>query len=138
LGSAAESSVPERREVNRIELIVPWDPHRTSDNSLRRKHWSVRSGEFKTAKTLARLMWARADWPKAAKKVRASFVIRRGRQMDPANVIGGLKPVIDGLFVCGITPDDNSRWLQIGSVTIETGKQWRDRPEIVVTVEEVE
>lgn len=123
--------------MSTFTITVPWDPHRTSDNEIRRVHWSERHKRYEIAKTLARAVWALADWPRSAGKVRASFVIRRGRQMDPANVIGGLKPVIDGLFVRGITPDDSAKYLEIGSVRVESGKQWRDRPEIVVTVEEL-
>ncbi len=31
----------------------------------------------------------------------------RGKAMDPDNLVGGVKPVLDGLVRAGIIPDDN-------------------------------
>lgn len=73
----------------------------------------------------------------AAGKVRVSVITRRGRLMDTCNVVGGLKPLLDGIFVKAMTPDDSPRWLELGSVRQITGKQWRDMPEVELVIESV-
>jgi hypothetical protein len=57
--------------------------------------------------------------------------------MDRDNIRTGLKPLQDGLFKSGITPDDSDRFLAEGEITQETGKRWRAAPEVIVTVEEL-
>lgn len=132
-----------------LVIEVPWDPILTADNELRRLHWSGRAERMKAARTRAYQAWRDAGEPRFEGKVRLSFIIRRARSADTSNLLGGLKPVLDGLCVGlewrvknqvvrrepGMLPDDSPKYLEIGSVRQETGSQWKGREMILVTVE---
>ena len=126
--------------MSRWEIIVPFDPHRTSLNQ--RLHWRERCRRNQAAAEAAHYGWAKAGRPYTERRVRVSVLVRRGRVLDRDNVIAGLKPVADLLFSrrhgIAMTPDDGPQWVEWGSVEFETGKRWRDRPEVVLVVEEVE
>jgi hypothetical protein len=122
-------------EIARV--TVPFDVQRTAENVTRRGgHWSARSRVMRLARELARLCWLDAGRPKAAGKVRVSVVIRRARALDTANAIGALKPLLDGLFVDAITPQDSPKWLEFGGCTQETAKEWKGREEVTFIVED--
>jgi hypothetical protein len=55
--------------------------------------------------------------------------------MDQANLWGGLKSVMDGLFVRAITPDDSERWVELGSVSQSIGAEWKGREEVEFFIE---
>lgn len=133
--SGIDPLVPAGGEVL-ARITVAWDPMRTSDNRTRRLHWAAKGQLNRTAKSLARAAWLQAGSPVSAGRVRASFIIRRGRAMDPLNAAGGLKSVVDGIFVGALTPDDSAEWLELGGVTVEVGREWAGRnAEVVVIVE---
>lgn len=122
-----------------IVITVPWDVARTADNRTRRGgHWAQRAKVVKTAREIARNCWQLAGSPTSDVPVRVSVLCRRGRTMDTCNIVGGLKPVLDGVFVKALTPDDTPKWLTLGQVAQETGKQWKGAEEVVLTVEPVE
>lgn len=75
-----------------------------------------------------------------AGKVRVSFVLRRGRRLDPHNAMstGAIKAVLDGLVDAGMVPDDTDQYLEIGSVRQETAKEYRHFPELLVQIEEAD
>lgn len=117
-------------------ITVPWDVAKTADNRTRRGgHWSQRHRVMKQARELARWCWLQADSPKAAGKVRVSLIVRRGRVMDTCNIVGGAKPLLDGLFTNAIVPDDSPKWLELGSVRQESGAVWKGKECVVFVVE---
>lgn len=121
-----------------IRIVVPWDPNRTNPNRMMSLHWAAKGKLAKQARLLACLCWQQAGSPVASGPVRVCVTVRRGRVMDQGNIWAGLKHVIDGIFVGALTPDDSPRWLQLGDVRQETGKQWRGREECEFLIEEVE
>ena len=121
-----------------IRLVIPWDVSRTSENRTRRGgHWSQRSRVMKQARELARLIWLEAGSPVSPVAVRVSIISRRGRQMDITNIVGGAKPLLDGIFVRGLTPDDGPKWVELGSVRQENGARYRGNEEVEFIVEGV-
>lgn len=121
-------------------IVIPWDVSRTAENTTRRGgHWSQRARVMKSAREVAYLCWVMAGSPEAGCKVRVNVTCRRGRQMDTCNIVGGIKPLLDGVFVKAMTPDDSPRWLELGCVTQVTGKQWRgaEQVEFIITEAEV-
>jgi len=66
------------------------------------------------------------------------MIVRRGRMIDQDNAIGGSKPLRDGIFNDGLTPDDSPKWVKLGGVEFEVGKQWKDRPEVIFIVEPIQ
>lgn len=121
-----------------LVITVPWDVSLTGDNKTRRMHWAGVRKLSRRARELARMCWLEAGSPRFTGKVRVSILCRRGRQMDSGNIIGGCKPLLDGLFVAAITPDDRPKYVELGGVRQETGKQWQGREEVVFTVEALE
>jgi hypothetical protein len=123
-----------------LRIVVPWDPMLTSDNQLRRRHahWRARGEMNRRARETAWAAWVQAGQPTFPVPVKASVTIRRARQMDLTNAIGGLKPVIDGLFVKAIVPDDGGKWFRLGEVQLVTGKEWSGREEVEFVVTPLE
>lgn len=116
-----------------IRITVPFDPHRLSSNQ--RLHWGERARRTQAVRTAARWAWRQAGEPQMDGPVRVSMLVRRGRPIDADNAVSGSKAARDALFVKGITPDDSPQWVTLGEVSFETGAWWRDRPEVVFTVE---
>ena len=54
------------------------------------------------------------------------------RKLDPDNFIGSLKPVIDGLWVCGAIKDDTEKYVRIGICKQHKVKRTEER--LVVTI----
>jgi hypothetical protein len=119
-----------------LRLMVPFDIGRLSPNR-RAAHWGQDCGARRAARLLAQDAWRKAGSPKAAGKIRLSFLIRRPRSMDPDNLIAVLKPILDGLCCGQLTPDDGARWVELGSVAQETGRKFALREEVMIEVEEV-
>lgn len=117
-----------------IRITVPIDPNLTSPNH--RLHWGERARRNTRARELARLAWLAAGGPVAAGPVRVSVIIRRERALDPDNAVSCLKPLIDGIFREGVTPDDSARWIAHGAIVQERGKRWRGREEVEFVIEE--
>lgn len=121
-----------------IRIIVPWDVSRTAENKTRRGgHWAQRAKIMRLARETAHFAWAAAGKPVAAGKVRVSVTTRRARVMDVCNIVGGLKPILDGVFVKAMTPDDGPKWLELGAVTQVSAKQWKGREEVELFIEAV-
>lgn len=134
-----------RQELCR--LVIPFDLNRTNPN---KRH--ARDGRFDGIKrrqeknaliAAARLTWKAAGRPRSASKVRYSLIVRRGVRCEDDNAWAAFKSARDALF-CGIrfaddggaiTPNDDRKWVEMGSLTWETGLRWKGRPEIVVIVE---
>jgi hypothetical protein len=82
----------------------------------------------------ATLAWRLAGCPTMTGPVDVSILVRRGRRLDPDNLLASCKSAIDGLFNGAITPVDTERWVRYVSWTQETGREWALRPEVVVRV----
>jgi hypothetical protein len=123
-------------EPFRAVITVPWDVQRTADNVTRGLHWSGKGRVNRAARELARLCWLEAGAPRAPGKVRVRVLVRRGRVLDTTNAIGGLKPLLDGIFVDALTRSDSARWLEFAGCVQETGARWAgNRAEVVFEVE---
>lgn len=119
-------------------IVVKWDVSRSADNKTRRGgHWAQRAKIMRLARETAHFYWAAAGKPIAAGKVRVSLICRRGRTMDSANIVGGAKPILDGIFVKAMTPDDSPKYVELGGVTQETGKRWKGAEELELVIEEM-
>jgi hypothetical protein len=117
-----------------LSITVAMDPADTSQNQ--RLHWAVLARRKKRHQAAALVAWLAAGRPRLRRKVRVSVIVRRGRKMDDDNIIGGLKAARDFLFGGGrITPSDSPEWVEMGTVTQQTGIQWRDRAHVVFVIE---
>lgn len=115
-------------------IIVSWDVQRTSPNQW--NHWAERTRRNRAAKDTARLAWLEAGSPMATGPVVVEITVRRGREIDPDNALGGCKPLIDSLFKKAITPDDSRRWVSFRPVEQEAGRQWKGREEVLFVIRE--
>lgn len=126
--STASSATPAAASapvLERIVLVVPFDPHRTSPN--RRHHWRALAGLKKTFRRATIAAWRMAGSPTVppTAKVRLSFLVRRGRRLDHDNIIASMKSSVDQTIACIGLPNDGPEHVTIGSVTQETGKRWQ-------------
>lgn len=122
-----------------LTISVPWDPIVTGANKDRvnsRRGGYRKAGLHAKARAVARKAWEAAGSPRIDVPVRVSLRVYRGRAMDLANIWGGCKPLLDGLFTDAVTPDDSLRWVrELGGVRLETGKQWKGAEEVVFVIE---
>ncbi len=123
-----------------LELEIPGDSNQGSHN--KRLHWrsvaNIRKKWRQKAFLSASLVWG--DAPPLAGRVRVSFIVRRGRRLDPDNAASSicLKAVLDGIVEAGLLEDDTLLHCERGDVTQETGKEYKLRPSLVVRLEPVE
>lgn len=121
------------REI--VRFTVPVDVNEAAQN--KRMHWRKRANVVAAHRRAANAIWMKAGKPTAAESewpVTVNAIIRRGRAIDEWNAPGCLKHVIDGAFVKAFTPDDDARFVLMGTVTQEIGKQWRKAPEVEIIV----
>lgn len=103
----------------------------------KRLHHMTRARLNRLARFAGEWGWAQAGRPRATGPVRVTLVLHRGRSIDQANAWAACKGALDGVFVNALTPDDSPRWLRLGEVIQEPGKEWRGRERAVFVVEEV-
>jgi hypothetical protein len=122
-----------------LEITVQWDPIKTSANSHRGasigrvREWARFNAEARKA---ARKAWEEAGSPRLDGPVRVGLVVRRGRSMDLANIWGGVKPLIDGLFTDAVTPDDSLKWVaELGGVRLEVARDFKGAEEVTFVIE---
>src|SRR5258708_40270981 len=105
-------------------ITVPCDPATLGPNGIKKKRLREQMTLKKRAWQTARLCWIQAGKPIAKQRVIVHFIVRRAREMDEANIIGGLKYEIDGLFVNAITPDDKPKFMKLGLVEQEIDSKY--------------
>lgn len=129
--------------MSAITIRIGYDVQRVSPNQ--RLHWAERARRNRVAAAAAVYAWTLAGCPEIHGKAHVDVTIRRGRVMDQDNAVASLKSVLDALCRrretgCGVLWDDSSKFLELGAVIQETGRRWKDRPEIELcfTPEEME
>jgi hypothetical protein len=106
----------------RIVLVIPCAS--PSQNVTDRQHWAKRHRQKRlwgaailaavgNSGNLARM--------KATGRRRLTIIRHGKRELDPANIVGGAKGIIDELVAHGLLIDDSPRWL--ASVTGENGSK---------------
>ena len=131
-------------------FVVPVDIGALNPNKVGHKGWRYRSGHAQAHRLAGFRAWLDAGQPKCAGQVRVSYHVRRGRVLDGDNGRAGCKSVRDGILVGlsfgrglrrvvmpALLGNDSAARVEEGPVTWETGKAYRDRPSVVVTVEEL-
>lgn len=116
--------------------VNPAGSMRNPVGSMRKKARLVK--EWKMRMFLA---WQEGGSPTYSEPVRISFVVRRGRKLDPDNALAGLKPIIDGLTAratgtAGLVPDDTGDWISYAPVDFNTGDVWKGHLAHVVLIVE--
>lgn len=127
------------KPIQEVVLIIPGDAAELSPNR--------RIGRYKKAgitrrwrKQAAIIAALEIRWPPQPRRVRLSWLIRRGRELDPAQLHGSgcLKAIEDGLVDARVMPDDAPKWVEWGLVQQEASKGFRLHPHIVVTITVIE
>ena len=119
-----------------VQIVLLGDVNEGSPN--RRLHWRTRHAIDQRWKENAWGEWASIGCPAFPGKVRVSFIAYRFRAIDYCNLHGSrcLKAVVDGLkgrcFV-----DDDPKHLEWGEVKLVTSPEYRGRPVLLVTIEEI-
>lgn len=121
--------------------LVVFVPVRTSTPGNSRRHWRADWREAKVQREAARLctLAALAALPAAdrvallgAKSVAVRVTRFSGRRLDPQNVLGAVKHVLDGVLNDGIGRDDGSDWYEW-----EMPSQSRGAPGVRIELEAV-
>src|SRR5438045_1127925 len=128
--------------AQRFSFTIPGDSNCLSPN--KRLHWRAEAALKKRWRSYAFLEVSDALNRGAVQpftgRVRVSFVIRRGRKIDPDNAASSkaLKNALDGAVEAGLIADDSLMFCERGDVTQETDKRYRERPELQVIFEGIE
>ena len=102
-------------------IVMPPPP---SLNKMLRLHWHKRNGLFRDIYWQVHAgLHRRSDGPDcwrlrepfAGRVVITAERFSRGK-LDPDNLIGSLKPVIDGLRHCGVIEDDTAQHVRLGEI----------------------
>ena len=117
------------------KLILSVKPTPPSPNRTLRMHWAVRRKLFKNIYDQVFWQVKQAKW-KGKGPIKISIERRSAVRMDPDNLIGSLKPVIDGLVRAGVIPDDGEDDISFG--TIKQVKSKRKDAELMIMVRHVE
>lgn len=96
-----------------LEVDVPGIP--PGPNRTRRMHWAAIARERKDFRAWSKLAALAAladsgrsdDFPIREAILEATFFVKTRRRRDPDNLIGSLKPLIDGLVDAGVLVDDD-------------------------------
>ena len=97
-----------------------------SPNQTRREHWAERGKNAAQWRLDAKLLGLdaanRAKWqtPDHA-TVEVVALFKDHKRHDPDNLIGAIKPIMDGIVDAGILPDDSFNVIRRLSVTQEIG-----------------
>ena len=107
-----------------------------SQNVWDRWHWRKKWESKAQWKLLIRGAAGFIYIPKATGK-RSLLVHRHGKQtLDPSNLIGGLKGVIDDLVQLGLLVDDKPEFLEIKE-PLQARLNGREKPHTILILEEV-
>lgn len=118
-------------------------------NELERMHWAVKKRlrtslglELRIAQlqwspaTSAEIMEPTAPGCPPTKRRRVRFTVYwRTRRVDPDNLAGGLKPVLDAMRDVGLIKNDSPRWLDMPAPQQYLAR--KTEPRIEITIEEV-
>ena len=115
-----------------------------SPNELRRRyrHWAAykRLREdweqrlFLAVPGRQRRAWLRMVVEKRP-RVRVEVTVFRKRPLDPDNLTGSLKPVLDGMKNLGLIVDDSKEWIELGPTKQERARGMREAT--VIELEEI-
>ena len=112
----------------RIVLPLPTP----SANEWSGKHWSRR---YRLKAQWAKLLLvAKPGEHRASSRLRVTIErVMTGGGLDPDNLAGGLKPVLDAMVSLGLLLDDSPRWLELHVGQSKPGKG--EPPHTVITIE---
>jgi hypothetical protein len=132
-----------RETPSELRLTIPFDPSTSSKNARYSRNAArdraMRREIAANAAAAALYAWTMAGCPEWEVPVDVTLLVRRGRALDDDNALHGCAHLRDRIFNRvrfgnGITPDDSQRWFRWREVIFETGRQWKDRPEVVLIV----
>jgi hypothetical protein len=132
--------------VRSFEFTIPGDVVKDLSPN-QRLHWRTRNDRAQIWKHSAWLSWANAGRVQFSGKVRITYTIRRGRVVDPDNALASAKSLLDGLAFSkwhkernrdAMIQGDGPQWVEFAPVRQEIGALYRDRPEVLVQVEELD
>lgn len=134
------------QEAKRLEFVVHHDAGQTTQNRFRTLHWRAQHRETLKARLAGFRAWVDGGCPRLEERVRVSVVVRRARALDPGNLSGAVKGVLDGVLVgvkrgevklTALLPDDSARWVESVTCSQETGREWKGREQVIVVVETI-
>jgi len=108
-------------------------------NKLMRMHWAAKSRlRSKYGNAVFALLSAKGwrfreknNIPRASVKI---IVYQRTRRLDQDNLIGGMKPLIDGMRDAGVIRNDSPAWIDFPAPVQGVDREY---PRVAITVEEL-
>lgn len=102
-------------------------------NARLRDHWTAKSHEAKTWRTLVRCVCGLPHFGDVLGKVRVTIRMVRARLQDPDNRVASVKPLLDALTKAGWLFDDDGEHLElhveeVKGKTAETVVTWERIP----------
>jgi hypothetical protein len=126
-------------------FVLPYERPPLSAN--RRKHWSPAHREYRETKNDLYYLgkhWQQQHGLKIAPGTRVDVLLRwfpgSNRVADSDNQTDSLKPILDGLTLAGVWPDDNARHVRIAAAEVvprSHDPEDRSRPTVILEIREV-
>lgn len=118
-----------------ITLEIPRVP--PSPNNLLGSHWRYRAKNSELWRTEIAVAVHQAGGPPAKPYPRAKVTIdRRSRgELDPDNLVGSVKPVLDGLRYARVLVDDTPKHLEL---VVTQSRTCRNRPRTLIEIQPLE
>lgn len=114
-------------------MIVAFEPPTRLLSMNDRMHWRAKAQHnalwLQAASIAARQVLRDTPWEPRPSIVTVTLPVRDNRRRDPHNFFPTLKPIIDGLVLAGVWPDDNSAWVTTTEPMLHVGGR-----EVVVAV----
>lgn len=90
-----------------------------------RMHWRPKAklvaGWVHAAQVAGKSARVNARWEPVPVTISVTLPVRDARRRDPHNYFATIKPVVDGLVLAGIVPDDNSEWVTTTEPVLHVG-----------------
>ena len=124
----------EEKYQQTVSLVIPGDVVRDlSPNN--RLCWQAEMARTKHWRSRVHIEWIAQGRPMLKPPVSVTIIVRRGRKVDDDAPVSACKAVRDGLWGEGcMLPADDARYIASYEVVQETGKQWRQFPEVEIRV----
>lgn len=117
-----------------LSLVIPGDIVRDLSPNTR-LNWRVRAQRTKLWREKVTLAWLHSGRWLFKTPVNVTIIVRRGRIVDTDNLQSACKSVRDGLWGEGcMLHADDKRYIASYEVVQETGRQWREAPEVEILV----
>lgn len=106
-------------------MIFQFDPPAKLLSMNDRDHWRKKArltaDWVQAAQIAAHQARVHQKWEPVPSIVTITLPVKGNRRRDPHNFFATVKPIVDGMVLAGIWPDDNSEWVTVTEPSLHVG-----------------